>query len=136
MFLWCFELVKLIKQDCTIEFSVVSGPESLDGLVDCLLIPIVEEVHDLTGPIHHLDFDLDHFRFVGRDHMVHGPNVASWFDLDRVSGLYLHGYDRVGSWADFVGADGAHGVDCPSVLGQLEDFLPGLCDLESAVILD
>ncbi len=65
--------------------------------------------------------------------MVHGPNMASGFDPDRVPCLYLHGRDSVGSWADLVGADGAHGVDCPSVLGQFKDFLPGFCDLESAV---
>jgi hypothetical protein len=68
--------------------------------------------------------------------MVHGPDVASWFDPDCVSGLYLHGRDSVGGWADLVGANGAHSEDRPSVLGQFEDFLPGLCDLASAVILD
>jgi hypothetical protein len=47
--------------------------------------------------------------------MIHRPDVASGFDLDGVTRLYLHGRDSVGRWADLVGPDGAHRVDCPSV---------------------
>ncbi len=104
--------------------------------MDCLLVLVVEKVRDFAGPVHCPDFNLDHFRLVSGDNMVHGPNLTSGFDPDRISSLYLHSCDGIGSWTDLVGADGAHGVDCPSVFGQLEDFLPGFCDLESAVILN
>jgi hypothetical protein len=48
----------------------------------------------------------------------------------------LHGCDGICCWADLVGADGAHGVDCPGVFGKFKDFLSGFGDLESAVVLD
>ncbi len=40
--------------------------------------------------------------------MVHHPDVASGFDSDSVTGLYLHGGDSVGCGAGLVGADGAY----------------------------
>ncbi len=49
MCFWGFELVELIQKYGGIEFSIVSSTESLHGLVDCVLVPIVEEVRDLPG---------------------------------------------------------------------------------------
>jgi hypothetical protein len=39
--------------------------------------------------------------------MIHGQYITSWFDLDRVAGLDLHGGYIVGRQADLVGADRA-----------------------------
>ncbi len=58
------ELVELIQKNGSIKLAVVPGPESLHSLVDCLLVPVVEQIRDLAGPVHGLDFELNHFRFV------------------------------------------------------------------------
>jgi hypothetical protein len=46
--------------------------------------------------------------------VIHGPHVASWFDVDRVAGLNLYVGYVVSRWANLVGADGADGVYGPS----------------------
>jgi len=76
--------------------------------VDCLFVPIVEQVCDFPGPVHSLDFDFDGFGFVGRDDMIHGAHLASRFNLNGISGLNLHLGDIFGGWADFIGADRSH----------------------------
>ncbi len=90
--------------------------------MNCFLGPVVEEVRDLAGPVHGLDVDLNCLRLVRGDDVIHGTDVASWFDPDCVSRLYLHGRDVIGGRADLVGADGAHGVHRPSVLDNLKIF--------------
>jgi hypothetical protein len=102
------ELVQLIQENVGIEFTVASGPESLDSLMDCLFVPIVEKICDLAGPVHSLDFDLNGFGFVGRDDVVHGAHIVSGFDVYGVSRLDLHLGYVICSWADFIGADCPH----------------------------
>ncbi len=53
------KVVELVQENGGVKFAVVPGPESLYGLVDCLLVPVVEKVRDLAGPVHGLDADLD-----------------------------------------------------------------------------
>jgi len=76
--------------------------------MDHFFVPVVEEIRDLAGPVHGLDLDLNCFRFVGGDGVIHGAHIASWLDPDSVHGLDLHGSDVIGSWADLVGTDGAN----------------------------
>jgi hypothetical protein len=85
MCFWYFELIKLIQENGGTEFSIISCPESLYGLVDRFLVPIVKEVRDFAGPVHGLDLDLNCFRFISRDYVIHGTDIASWFDPDCVS---------------------------------------------------
>ncbi len=61
--------------------------EALYDLVDCFLVIVVEQICDLAGPVHGLDFDLNYFRFVGRNDMINGAHVTSGFDPDGVSRL-------------------------------------------------
>ncbi len=68
--------------------------------------------------------------------MVHCPDVASWFDGDRVAGVDLAGLDRVFALADLVCVDGSRGVNRPGVLCQFENFLRSLRYLEFAAVLD
>ncbi len=116
--------------------AVVPVVESLHCLVYGILVLIVEQVCDFSGPIHGLDGNLDRFWFVGWYDMIHGPHVASGFDLDCVARLNLHGRYVIGRWANLIGADQPNWVDGPSVFRELENFLPGFSNLESAVILD
>jgi hypothetical protein len=59
------------------KLPIVLCPEALDGSLDALVVGPSEEFHQFSGPVHGLLPDLDHFRFIRRDHLVHGPNVAS-----------------------------------------------------------
>ncbi len=99
------QLVQLFQQNCGVELVVVTVAESLHCLVYGILVLIVEQVGDFSGPIHGLDGNLDHFQFVGQYDMVHGPHVASGFDLDGVAGSDLHGCYVIGRWAHLIGAD-------------------------------
>ncbi len=99
------ELVQLVQENGGIEFAVVPGPELLDGLVDCLFVPVMEQICDFSGPVHGLNFYLDGFRFVSGDNMIHGAHLAFGLDFYGVSGLGLHLCDIVGSWADLIGGE-------------------------------
>jgi hypothetical protein len=108
MCFWYLELIELIQKNGCVEFSIISSPESLYSLVDRFLVSVVEKVCDFTSPVHGLDLDLNCFRFISGDDVIHCAYVASWFDLDHVSRLDLHGGDVIGSWADLIGADGTN----------------------------
>ncbi len=101
------KLIQLVQKDRSVEFSVASVVEALHGLVDSVLVLVVEWICDLACPIHGLDGDLNSLRLISGDNMVHGSNIASGSDPDSVAGLYLHCGHVVGRWADFVGADRA-----------------------------
>ncbi len=130
------QLIQLIQQNGGIELAVVASAQSLHGLVDGVFVFVFEQVRDFSSPIHGLDRDLDRLGFVGQDNVVHRPNVTSGLDPDGVTQLNLHRGDIVGRGAHLVGADRPNGVDGPSVFGELKNFLPGFCNLESAVGLD
>ncbi len=68
--------------------------------------------------------------------MVHRPDVASWFNGDRITGVDLAGLDQVLGLADLVCVDGSCGINRPGILCQLENSLGGLRDLEFAAVLD
>ncbi len=101
-------MVQLIQEYSGIKFSIVSSHDSLHGLVDRVLVTIMEGVRDFSGPVHGLDLDLDGFGFVGRDDVVHGVNIAFWFDLDCFSRSDLHFCDVIVGGTNLVGVDGAH----------------------------
>ncbi len=130
------QLIQLIQQNGGIELAIVVSAQSLHCLVDGILVFVFEQVRDFSSPIHGLDRDLDRLGFVGRDNVVHRPNVTSGLDPDGVTRLNLHRGDIVGRRAHLVGADRSDGVDGPSVLGEFENFFPCFCDLQSAVGLD
>ncbi len=135
----CFrslELVQLIQEYSDIKFSIVSSPDPLYGLVDQVLVTIMEEVRDFSGPVHGLDLDLDGFGFVGRNDVVHGANIAPRFDPDCFSRFDLHFCDVIVGGTNLVGVDCAHRVYGPSVLREFKDLFSGFCDLETAVVLD
>ncbi len=76
------QLIQLIQQDCGVELAIVAGSQSLHGLMDGVLVLVLEQVRDFSSPVHGLDRDFDRLGFVGRDDMVHGSHVASGLDLD------------------------------------------------------
>jgi hypothetical protein len=55
------QLVQLIQENGGVKFTIVAIAESLHGLVDGILVLVPEQVGDLSGPVHGLDHDLDHF---------------------------------------------------------------------------
>ena len=68
--------------------------------------------------------------------MVHGRNVTSLFDCNCLSGLDGEGRERVVPGANLVCRNGANGVDNPSVVAKVVNFLPGTVNAEFAVSLD
>ena len=77
--------MQFVQEDGGIKLAVVPGPDSLYRLVDGFLVPVVKQVCDLSGPVHGLDFDLNGFRFIGRDYVIHGAHLTSGLDLDGVA---------------------------------------------------
>jgi len=68
--------------------------------------------------------------------VVHGGNVTSLFDRNCLSRFDCVWGERVVPWANLVCRDGANGVDDPSVVAKVVDFLPGIVNAEFAVGLD
>ncbi len=68
--------------------------------------------------------------------MVHGGNVTSLFDRNCLSRFDCEWQERVVHWANLVCRDGANGVNDPSVVAKVVDFLPGTVNAEFAVGLD
>jgi hypothetical protein len=55
------KVIQLIQVDGGVKIAIVSVPESLCCLVIGLLVPMVEQVCDISGLVHSFDFDLDSF---------------------------------------------------------------------------
>ncbi len=79
------DLVELLEQLAGIEFSVVFALKSLNCLVDAVGVGPAKQFCQLAGPVHGLPLDLNGFRFVHLDHVIHSPDVATWFHCDGVS---------------------------------------------------
>jgi hypothetical protein len=78
------DLIEFLEQFACVEFSVVFGPESLNGHMDALGVGPTKEFCQLASPVHGLLLDLNGLGFVRRDHVIHSPDVASWFHCDCV----------------------------------------------------
>ena len=68
--------------------------------------------------------------------MVHGVNVTALFDCNCLSRFDGEWRERVVPGANLVCCDGANGVDDPSVVAKVVNFLPGTVNAEFAVCLD
>jgi hypothetical protein len=85
MGIWGLQVVQLVQENGGLKFTIVPVPAFLYCLEDCLLVPVMKQVHDFANAVHGLDLDLHGFRFGSRDHMVHGAYKASRLDLDCVT---------------------------------------------------
>ncbi len=66
--------------------------------------------------------------------MVHGRNVASDLDCDRLARFDGEGRQHSGLGANLVCGDCSDGVDEPGVVAQTVDFLPGAVYYEFAIV--
>jgi len=89
------DLIEFLEQLAGVKFSVVFCPQALNGCVDALGVGSAEEFNQFSGPVHGFLLDLDHFGFICRDHMIHGPDVATRFHCNRISRVDLASLDRV-----------------------------------------
>jgi hypothetical protein len=64
------------------KLSVVFYPEAFNGRVG-----LAKEFCQFSSPVHGLLLDFDHFGYIRRDHVIHGPDVASWFQLEEIAEL-------------------------------------------------
>ncbi len=66
----------------------LSGDLSLEALNrghDDFIFPLLEKLPQGPGPFEPLGVDLDLFGLISCDDMVHGPNITSWVELDRMA---------------------------------------------------
>ncbi len=68
--------------------------------------------------------------------MVHGWNVASRLDLDRLAQFDGEGQQRTGLGTNLVCSDGTNGVDEPGVVAQTVDLFPGSLYSKFAVVFN
>jgi len=64
--------------------------------------------------------------------VIHGPDVAAWFNFVHVSRLDLMSLDRVLNLTDLVGIDCPGGVNSLGVFSKFENFLWNFGDFELA----
>ncbi len=64
MSLCWLDLVEFLEQLACIEFSVVFGPESLNGLVDAVGVGPAKQFCQLAGPVNGFPLDLNGLRFI------------------------------------------------------------------------
>ncbi len=98
-------MVQLVQEDGCVELAIVPGPQALYSFVDCLLVPVMKQIGDFSGPVHSFDSDLDRLRFVFRDHVIHSLHTTARLDLDCIPRLNLHHCDVIGGGTYFVHVD-------------------------------
>ena len=58
------QLIQLIQEDRSIKLSIVSVAEAVYGLVDSILVLVLEQIHDFACPIHGFDGDFNSFGLI------------------------------------------------------------------------
>ncbi len=76
--------LQFMEQNLGIEFAQNLVPELGDcrGGGDHLVLQLLEELSQSPGPVKPFRVDLDFLAAIGRDDVVHGPDVGDWVDPD------------------------------------------------------
>ena len=77
--------LQLVDQDLGIEFAGDSFPELVNHFRDLFIFLLLEKLGRSPGPIEPFGVDLDLLAVVGRDDVIHGPDVAAGIDLDSLA---------------------------------------------------
>ena len=75
----CFQLV---DQNISVESAGDSLPESVDRFRDLFVFWVLEQLSQSPGPVEPFRVDLQFLAVVGRDDVIHGPDVAGGVDSD------------------------------------------------------
>jgi hypothetical protein len=117
------DLVELFEEFAGVKLAIVLHPQTLDGSVNAFNVGCTEKFCQLSGPVHGFLLNLHCLGFVRRDHVIHGPYVATGFDCDGVSRFDLVSLDCVLHLTDLVGVDHSNRVEGPGVLREFKIFL-------------
>ncbi len=77
--------LQLIDQDLSIELARDSFPELVNRFHDLFVFRLLEELGQSPGPVEPFGVDLDLLAVVGRDDVIHGPDVAAGIDPDGLT---------------------------------------------------
>ena len=75
----CFQLV---DQNIGVESAGDSLPEPVDRFCDLVAFWLLEKLAQSPGPVEPFGVDLQFLAVVGRDDVIHGPDVAAGVDSD------------------------------------------------------
>ncbi len=77
--------LQLVDQDLGIEFAGDSFPELVNHFCDLFIFRLLEKLGQSPGPIEPFGVDLDLLAVVGRDDVIHGPDVEAGIDPDGLT---------------------------------------------------
>ncbi len=77
--------VEVVEEHVGIKLSSDLGPEFLDGCCDNLILGLLEKFAQSSGPIKPLGVNLNVLRLIGHDDVVHGPDVTTGVEIDRLT---------------------------------------------------
>ena len=73
---------QLVDQNIGVESAGDSLPESVDRFRDLFVLWLLEKLSQSPGPVEPFGVDLQFLAVVGRDDVIHGPDVAAGVDSD------------------------------------------------------
>jgi len=76
--------LQLLDQDISIELAGDLGPQAVDGGEDDFALGLLKQLWQSPGPVEPSVLDLDFLAVIGRDDVIHGPDVAAWVDPDSL----------------------------------------------------
>ena len=71
---------QLVDQNIGVESAGDSLPEPVDRFRDLFVLWLLEELSQSPGPVEPFGVDLQFLAVVGRDDVIHGPDVAAGVD--------------------------------------------------------
>jgi len=77
--------LQFLNQDICIESSSDLGSQAFDSRDDNFALGLLEQLWQCPRPVEPFVQDLDLLAVIGRDDVVHGPDVAAWIDPDRLT---------------------------------------------------
>ncbi len=77
--------LEFVEKDLGIEFARDLGVKLVDGCGYHLAFQLFKQLSQGPGPIESLGVNLDFLPVIGRDDVVHGPDVTAWVDPDSLA---------------------------------------------------
>ncbi len=77
--------LQLINQELGIKLAGDSFPESVNRFGDLFVFRLLEKLAQSPGPVEPFGVELNLLAVVGRDDVIHGPDVAAGIDLDGLT---------------------------------------------------
>jgi hypothetical protein len=76
---------KFVEQDLGVELARDLSAELVNGRGDHLAFRLLEQLSQAPGSVEPLGVYFDLLTVIGRDDVVHGPDVTAWIDPDGLA---------------------------------------------------